>query len=297
VALADSFWRPLDNPFAMQWWYTTLIADDGLVVRCRLWARGARCGCEVGGYPGDGEPWALAGAFGADAFHGERERLLVMVAASSVDFDGKRLKLALRHDDLVLRVRAEPVVALGDTTFLHRLGPEQRFLWTVPMLRGRFEGSLRRDGAERAIRGEVFFDHVLADVRPSLDWLRNYRGWCWGFAWLDRISMLCLEVDFRRDPLRVAFLSRDDGPIRLHRPPPDDLFRWSTTAPPRFWIAPDGPLREVGVCEVHEVRQRVPGVPLLETAVNALPGIRKTHGLGELDGGPFWFEMARFGSA
>ena len=51
----DDCWHPVRNPYAMEWWYFTLLCDDGAVIRGRLWVKGdavlgVECGVEVAEY-------------------------------------------------------------------------------------------------------------------------------------------------------------------------------------------------------------------------------------------------------
>jgi len=294
--MLDSCWHPVPNRHALEWWYFTLLSDDGEVIRGRLWvrgdpSRGLRCGVEVDGYPVGGAPWELDLRHPEHAFHAARDRLLVMVEACSLEQRGEALHLALRHQDLVVRARGVPSIRWEDPTYRYPVG-EGGFLWTVPMLRGRFEGLVRRAGRSRELAGQMFVDHVLMDAVPNPDFVWNYRAWWWGLVLAEDWTALSLEVDFRRAPLQVAFVAQGDGPVQV-RHGPDAPVRRLGEDPPRFVVERGGRADEVHPTWVARKRHRIPGSTVRQRVLDALPLFRKHHLLGTVPGGSFYAEQLR----
>ncbi len=298
----DSAWHPLANPTAMQWWFFTLFGDDGTVLRCRLWLRGRpssghmRCGVEISGYPPTGPAWDLSETFGAEQFYAEQERVFVMIGPSRFERRGSEALLDLRVGGLELRMRGWPTVQAGEPGLRQPVNSEHGFRWTVPILDGRFEATWRRRAGQpaRTLVGRLFHDHVLADAAPSWDFVRNYRGWCWGVAYPDDRALLFVQVDFVRAPVNIVFVAERGGPVRVLRAPHNRLpLRCDLDREPRFWLLDDSgeALAEAALRRVERKRHMIVDGPMVEALINALPGMRKLHGVGTLAGGPFYYEL------
>ncbi|MFC1707648.1 hypothetical protein ACFL59_12675, partial [Planctomycetota bacterium] len=252
----DSCWHKVPNKHALEWWYFTLLCDGGDVLRGRLWVRGdhqdaSSCGIELHGYPATGEPWELIHDYDRDSFYAERSRELVMVGASSFEHREEAYYLSVRRGDFVLNVEAVPLLR-WDEPIRYHLNRTHGFLWTVPMLKGRFAGTIQQGTAspERPLAGFMFHDHVLSDYVPSLDLFRNYRGWCWGLCYLEDWTALFLAVDFKRDPIRLALVADGQG-ISARRNPSTMPIQWTGLNPPRFTIARGSRTQEVHLSRVY----------------------------------------------
>ncbi len=298
VRLTESCWQPLNNPHAMQWWYFALFCDDGQLLRGRIWTRGPpgpgqTCGADLDGYPTDEPSWSLQRRYGHDAFHGERRHLRVMAESSSLVLRAGRLDLDLRLDDTLLHVEAAARQPAAIPAIHHPVNRAHSFLWTVPALRSPFQGRLSRGAVAREIRGTLFLDHVRADVGPSWDWIRNYRGWCWGLWYGEEESLLFLQVDFLRDPVYRAVTVRGDQ-VRAQRLDRDSCpVRLLGDKPPRFSLVREGREEAVRLTRLHPKRHMALGGRLHQRIVASLPGLRKFHGLGEAHSGSFFFELLR----
>lgn len=292
MAMVDSCWRPVPNPRCVQWWYFLMLADDGEVWRARLWVQGPpgpglRCGVELCRYPAQGPPQEHYASWGPDAFHAERDRLHVMVESCSLEERAGTVRLDLRLPGLEVAVTARSSVRWPRPVIGYDVDGVHGWCWSVPILRGRFEGQLVRDGRLQAVAGTVFFDHVRADAAPSLDWLVRYRGWWWGVLWTPERSMLLLDVDFTGAPMQRAFEALGDGPVRQL---PDLPVRWRGRRSPRFELDLGQGLEPVDELWSRPKRHRVLDRPIMERLVNSWPGLRKRHGLGRVAGGHLYYE-------
>lgn len=301
----DSAWHPVDNPTAMQWWFFTLFVDDGRVLRCRLWLRGRphdrsmRCGVELSEYPPAGPAWERQRTYGPEEFYAEQERVFVMIGPSRFERRGDQCLLDLRGDGLQLSLQGRSRTRPGEHCLREPVNPEHGFRWTVPVLDGRFEGTLRRTPGALAepIAGRLFHDHVLADVAPSWDFVRNYRGWCWGVAYPGDQALLFVQVDFTRAPVQVVYQAGPDGVVHILRGRSGPLpIRAELGRPPRFvLVGPDGrPGASAQLQRIERKRHMIVDGPMAEAVINALPGMRKEHGVGTLAGGPFYYELLRY---
>ncbi len=288
----DSCWRLVPNPRAIQWWYLYLLSDDGEVWRVRLWVQGEqgpgqRCGVELCRTPLVGAPMSWEAHHAGDAFHGEADRLLVMVEACSLEDRDGVLHLALRLPSVELTLEAKPTVRWDDPRVAYDVDGVHGWRWTVPMLRGQARGALRLDGDTRPVSGTLFFDHVCADTRPSLSWAWRYRGWWWAVLWTPERSMLSLDVDFAGAPMRRCFEAVGDAPVRRleHRP-----LRCEGDREPSFALDRDDTTTHASPLWCHPKPHRVFERPVVERVVNAWPGLRKRHLLGQIDGGHLYAE-------
>lgn len=292
MTAVDSCWRPVANPRCVQWWYFLLLTDDGEAWRLRLWVQGVpgpdqRCGVEACRYPADGQPWERHAAWGSHAFHAEQDRLHVMVESSSIEERAGAYHLAVRLPGLVLEISGRSGVRWPRPVIGYDVDGTHGWCWSVPILQGRFQGRVVRDGQAESLAGTLFFDHVRADTTPSPDWLVRYRGWCWGVLWTPERSLLFLDVDFAGAPMQRAFEALGGEEVRQL---PELPVRWQGRRRPSFEVdLGDGPepLRELWSWpKRHRVLER----PLTEHLINAWPGLSKRHGLGEVAGGRLYYE-------
>ncbi len=280
------------NPRCIQWWYFLLLCDDGEAWRARIWVQGRpgpelRCGAELCRYPADGPPQERHGAWGPDALYAEQGRLHVMAESCSVEERDGAYLMALRLPGLVLEVQARSSVEWPDPVVGYDVDGMHGWCWTVPILRGRFQGCVRQEGQTRDLSGTAFFDHVCADTAPSLDWLVRYRGWWWGVLWTPERSVLVLDVDFAGAPMRRAYQAAGDRPVqRLDGLP----VRWSGRREPDFEVDIGGRWLSVDPQWSWPKRHSALDSPVKERLVNAWPGLRKRHGLGRVAGGHLYYE-------
>jgi len=295
VFSVDDCWHPIDNPGAREWWYFVLLGDDGSLLRGRLWTLGdGTCGLDVSAYP-VGEPtWEVRDRHGADAFHGLRDRLLVMVEASRLEQRGEVLHLDLRRAGLVGHLEARPEVRWGGGPVRVPVDATHGFLWTVPLLEGRAIGTLEREGDRPwRLSGTLFVDHVLADITPVAGLRSGYRGWTWGLVYGPARTTLFVGVELGRDPLRLALVVDERGASRVLRGAGDQPVSWAEGGASRFEVRGDGAVSPVRLSHVWHRRRAAEALPRRERLLARALGARVVLGVGRAGSADFFFETLR----
>jgi len=282
VRPVDDCWHPVDNPRAREWWYYALLCDDGGVLRGRLWTRGdGVCGLDVSGHRVGRPTWEVRDRFDADAFHAQRDRLLVMVEASRLEQRGDVLELHLRRPGLALHLEARHEATWSGGPVHHRLDSAHGVLWTVPALRARASGSLARlGGPARPLSGTLFVDHVFADIVPTAGLLASYRGWTWGLVYAPGRTTLFVGIELRPDPVRLALVADADGACRLVRGTAAAPVVWRRGPAPRFVLREDGERTPIETERVWHRRRAGEPVPLRERLLARALRARTVVGVG-----------------
>lgn len=295
----DSAWHPVRNRHALEWWYFTLLCDDGDIFAGRLWVGGDHvtgldCGMELYAYPKDGPPWEFHDLHGHDSFYAATDRLLVMVEANALEQRGEKIRLDIRREELVLHIEGTPVHDWKTPVIRHHLNRRQGLLWTIPMLRGGFKGTIRKGAGlpERQLQGTMFHDHVLADVSPSLDAILNYRGWCWGLVYQEERTMLFIDAEYRRVPLRLACIA-DGRELTVIKNRPDMPFSITPSVPPIITIDDGEKKDRARLTRLYRKRHSSVRSRGQEWLFNSVLGVQKLHGAGLIDSGSLYFEMLR----
>ena len=295
VRPVDDCWHPTDNPRAREWWYFVLLGDDGSLLRGRLWTLGdGTCGLDVSGYPVDGPAWEVRDRHGAHAFHALRDRLLVMVEASRLEWRGDVLHLDLRRPGLAGHLEARPEVSWGGGAVRMPVDARHGFLWTVPLLKARVTGILEREGDRPwRLAGTLFVDHVLADISPAAGLRSGYGGWTWGLVYAPARTTLFVGVELRNGPLCLTLVVDGEGGSRVLRGGGDQPVTWADGGASRFEVREGGEPMPVRLTHVWHRRRAEEALPWGERLLARALGARIVLGVGRAASADFFFETLR----
>lgn len=189
------------------WQYFTVFCDDGTKMAGAFSATDNDCdvwlsvyGKEVIGlqryYSSDFFTCASEGNFKIDGNYFVRDK--------------GNVRLRIKQPDLELVVNAKSVVDWKDNMIRRKAGNIDA-TWVVHGLRMEAEGTLSVGDRKKPFKGLMFHDSVRHNIKPSLDLLLNYDHWLWGIAYTKSYSVLFVDVDYKKNPLR--FMCVNDSKV------------------------------------------------------------------------------------
>lgn len=189
------------------WQYFTMFCDDGTKMAGAFSASDKECDVWLSVY-GD-KPIELERHYSLDYF--------TCVSEGNFKIDGNyfvrdngNVSLRVKQPDLELMINAKSAVDWKENLIRHKAG-KMDVAWLVPGLRMEAAGALSVGNRKKQFKGLMFHDSVRHNIKPSLDLLLNYDHWLWGIAYTKSYSVLFVDVDYSKKPLK--FICVNDSKV------------------------------------------------------------------------------------